>query len=94
MPRAQPAAEPWPPGPQVLTGDSPLVAKRMCEELGIPAEVCVTGAQLAVLEDNEFEDVVERASIFAKARSTPLLCCAPCNVPAGRPDRLARPPRR
>ena len=51
----------------MLTGDNLLVAKRVCQDLNIPAEICVTGAQLATLEDASLQDVVEHATIFAKA---------------------------
>lgn len=51
---------------QVLTGDNLDVAKTVCQQLGIPTSVCVTGAQLANATEEEVLALAVAGSLFAK----------------------------
>ncbi|KAK9477703.1 hypothetical protein V1514DRAFT_357980 [Lipomyces japonicus] len=55
-------------GIKVLTGDNLAVACKVCKDVGIDTEFCITGAELEAIEDNEEEldAVVERCTVFAK----------------------------
>lgn len=57
---------------KVLTGDSPLVCKKICNEIGLKAEKVVTGLEIAALAGcpEKLQQVAEEACIFAKL--TPL----------------------
>src|ERR1700730_12668498 len=54
----------------VLTGDNDIVTRRVCREVGIPADLVVLGSQLDGLSDDELITAVQQVSIFAKL--TPL----------------------
>lgn len=51
---------------QVLTGDNLAVAKQCCQALHIPTEYCITGSDLAQLEDAELDIACDRNTVFAK----------------------------
>ena len=51
---------------KVLTGDQKQVARSICRRIGIPAESCLTGAQLDALSENELPIAVEKTNIFAE----------------------------
>ncbi|MFA6256359.1 MAG: magnesium-translocating P-type ATPase [Candidatus Absconditabacterales bacterium] len=53
---------------KILTGDSPLVTKKICEELDIPIEGIMSGEDLDlnVLEDDELAIKVMETNIFAR----------------------------
>ncbi len=51
---------------KVLTGDSALVARHVCDIIGIPTEDVLTGDEVEAMGDEELAARVERASIFAK----------------------------
>jgi len=50
----------------VATGDNPWVAEKVCAELGLMSGGSVTGADLAALDDDQFADIIRRATIFAR----------------------------
>jgi Mg2+-importing ATPase len=50
----------------VLTGDNDIVTRRVCREVGIPADHVVLGSQLDDLSDDALRTIVEQTSIFAK----------------------------
>jgi len=50
----------------MITGDHPLTAKTIADELGITDGKVVTGDQIDKIKDKEFSDVVEETSIFAR----------------------------
>jgi len=51
---------------KILTGDSELVTKKICEQLDIKVTGLVTGAELSVLNDDALARVVEKANVFAR----------------------------
>lgn len=54
----------------MLTGDHPLVAARICEQVGIDNRVMLTGNEIAAMDDARLADAVQTCAIFAKL--TPL----------------------
>ena len=50
----------------VLTGDNDIVTRRVCRDVGIPADAVVLGSQLEGLSDDELQTAVQGVSIFAK----------------------------
>lgn len=51
---------------KVLTGDNGLVTRKICRDVGLPAERIITGAELAALSTEEFAQTVQEAHIFCK----------------------------
>ncbi|HEU5249867.1 MAG TPA: magnesium-translocating P-type ATPase [Thermoanaerobaculia bacterium] len=51
---------------KILTGDSELVARRVCADVGLDAEELVLGADVDRLTDAALGAVAERASVFAR----------------------------
>lgn len=51
---------------KVLTGDSSVVCRKICEEIRLPVESVVTSADLEGLNDSELSDLAERSTIFSK----------------------------
>jgi Mg2+-importing ATPase len=51
---------------KILTGDSELVTKKTCEQLGIKITGLVTGAEVSAMTDGALARVVEKANIFAR----------------------------
>ncbi len=51
---------------KILTGDNELVAKKVCKDVGIESEKILTGDQLMNMDRSQFEDSVEKATIFAR----------------------------
>ena len=54
----------------MVTGDALDTAKRVCSDLGLCTDLCVSGADLAEADSAEFERLVSEGSVFAKV--TPL----------------------
>jgi Mg2+-importing ATPase len=50
----------------VLTGDNDIVTRRVCRDVGIPADAVVLGSQLEDLSDDGLRAAVQGVSIFAK----------------------------
>jgi len=50
----------------MITGDHPLTAKAVAEELGIDGGKVLTGEQLDSIDDKKLKDVVEEVSVFAR----------------------------
>jgi len=50
----------------VLTGDNEVVTRRVCREVGLPADSVVLGAELDQMTDDDLRRAVPRTSIFAK----------------------------
>ncbi len=50
----------------VLTGDNDVVTRRVCRDVGIPADRVVLGSQLEHLSDDELRTAAQQTSIFAK----------------------------
>ena len=51
---------------KILTGDNPLVARKVCNDVGLSGETLVTGDQLDGLTREQLADLGERVTIFAR----------------------------
>jgi len=51
---------------KILTGDSDVVTKTVCERLGFEIKDVVLGSEIAELQDDALARVVEKANIFAR----------------------------
>ncbi|MBC8930824.1 HAD family hydrolase, partial [Escherichia coli] len=51
---------------KVLTGDNEIVTKRICQEVGIPANGFLLGADIEELSDEELTRELRKYHIFAK----------------------------
>ncbi|PZG48563.1 magnesium-translocating P-type ATPase [Listeria ivanovii] len=51
---------------KVLTGDNEIVTKRICQEVGIPANGFILGTEVDELMDEELMDALQKYHIFAK----------------------------
>ena len=50
----------------MITGDHPDTAQAVAKQLGISAEMVITGAELSHLEETELEETSEKVSVFAR----------------------------
>ncbi len=55
--------------PVMLTGDHPVTARAISEELGLPTEVIITGRQVEDLPEDQLEEALAQASVFARVSS-------------------------
>ncbi|GAB2714110.1 HAD-IC family P-type ATPase [Nocardia thraciensis] len=53
-------------GIRMITGDHPVTARAVADQLGIPADVMATGADLDSLDEDGRADLIERATVFAR----------------------------
>jgi Mg2+-importing ATPase len=51
---------------KVCTGDNPVVAEKVCADLGLPSGGTLTGAQLEGMDDDALAGAAETATIFAR----------------------------
>jgi Mg2+-importing ATPase len=51
---------------KILTGDNPLVARKVCNDVGLGGETLVTGDHLEGLTPEQLADLGERVNIFAR----------------------------
>ncbi|OHU76646.1 magnesium-translocating P-type ATPase [Mycobacteroides chelonae] len=51
---------------KIVTGDSPAVALKICQELGLPVAGTLTGADLEAIDDQHLGDVIQNTTIFAR----------------------------
>lgn len=51
---------------KIVTGDSPAVALKICQELDLPVTGTLTGAELDVLDDQQLGAIIENTTIFAR----------------------------
>ena len=51
---------------KIITGDSELVTRKVCEEVGLPTGEIVLGEQIERMSDPALGAVAERASVFAR----------------------------
>ena len=51
---------------KILTGDNEIVAKKMCDDIGVQANKVVTGNELVTMNWAQFKGVAEEATIFAR----------------------------
>jgi Mg2+-importing ATPase len=50
----------------VATGDNPLVAEKVCAELGLPQGAALTGADIDALDDEALAEAMASARVFAR----------------------------
>ncbi|MFF0488000.1 HAD-IC family P-type ATPase [Nocardia sp. NPDC004068] len=53
-------------GVRMITGDHPITARAIAEQLGIPAETVVTGADIDALDEDAQGELIEHATVFAR----------------------------
>lgn len=51
---------------KILTGDNDLVARKVCEEVGLEIQRLVLGREVQAMGDQELADAAEAAQVFAK----------------------------
>jgi Mg2+-importing ATPase len=51
---------------KVVTGDNPVVATRVCEELGLAVDGSLTGPDVDALSDEELRAVITNTTVFAR----------------------------
>ena len=51
---------------KVVTGDNPVVAAKVCADLGLPAGGVLTGTDLDALDDTQLAAVIATTSVFAR----------------------------
>ena len=51
---------------KVLTGDNAIVAQKVCQDVGIPADQYVLGNQIDEMSDDELYQAAETTNLFAK----------------------------
>jgi P-type Mg2+ transporter len=51
---------------KVCTGDNPIVAEKVCADLGLVSAGTLTGAELAGIDDEALADAADRTTIFAR----------------------------
>jgi P-type Mg2+ transporter len=51
---------------KILTGDNDVVARHVCEQIGVGEEKVVTGEELDRLDDAALGHVAEQASVFTR----------------------------
>jgi len=51
---------------KILTGDNALVTRKICKDVGLPAEEVITGDQLLNLSETQLGELAEKHNIFAR----------------------------
>jgi len=51
---------------KVVTGDSEIVTKKICNDVGIPIQKMINGTELDLLSDEELSQRIDEISVFAK----------------------------
>jgi Mg2+-importing ATPase len=51
---------------KILTGDNELVSRKICSEVGLPADSVVLGNQVSAMSDAELAETADRATLFAR----------------------------
>ncbi|MEG2644086.1 MAG: magnesium-translocating P-type ATPase, partial [Enterococcus sp.] len=51
---------------KVLTGDNAIVAQKVCQDVGIPAESFILGNQVDQMSEEELQQAAETTNLFAK----------------------------
>ncbi|WP_409348138.1 magnesium-translocating P-type ATPase [Paenibacillus gyeongsangnamensis] len=51
---------------KVLTGDNAAVTRKVCHDVGLPAERIVLGSEIEGLSDGQLAELAERTTVFAK----------------------------
>ena len=53
-------------GVKILTGDNPLISRKICRDVGMPADPMLLGADVEKMSDAELADAAEKAALFAR----------------------------
>ena len=51
---------------KIVTGDHPVVAEKVCRDLGLPVKGTITGSELETLDDQAVADRIAQTTIFAR----------------------------
>ena len=51
---------------KILTGDNPLISRKVCKDVGLAAEPMLLGAEVEKLSDEELGEAVEKTTLFAR----------------------------
>ena len=51
---------------KILTGDNPLISRKVCREVGMPEDPMLLGEDVEKMTDAELAEAVENASLFAR----------------------------
>jgi Mg2+-importing ATPase len=51
---------------KVLTGDNDLVSKKICREVGLPADDIIVGSKIETMNDSELAEAAEKMTVFAR----------------------------
>lgn len=51
---------------KIITGDNEIVARKVCDDVGMKVEGVMTGSELESLSDHQFEQVVSSTNVFAR----------------------------
>ena len=51
---------------KILTGDNPLISRKVCKDVGLAAEPMLSGADVEKLSDEELGEAVEKTTLFAR----------------------------
>ena len=51
---------------KILTGDNPLISRKVCRDVGLLADPMLLGSDVEKLSDSELADAAEKATLFAR----------------------------
>ena len=51
---------------KILTGDNPLISRKICGDVGLAADPMLLGADVEKMADSELAEAVEKATLFAR----------------------------
>ncbi|MEV7120878.1 magnesium-translocating P-type ATPase [Kitasatospora griseola] len=51
---------------KICTGDNPVVAEKVCADLGLPAGTTLTGREVSAMSDEQLADAAAGATVFAR----------------------------
>ena len=53
-------------GVKILTGDNELISRKVCKDVGLPADPLLLGEDLEKMSDTELADAAEKTTLFAR----------------------------
>jgi Mg2+-importing ATPase len=51
---------------KILTGDNPLISRKVCKDVGLPADPMLLGADIEKMADAELGEAAQKATLFAR----------------------------
>lgn len=51
---------------KVVTGDNPVVALKVCRDLGLPDAPAITGPEVAAMSDDQLSTAIQSSTVFAR----------------------------